>query len=55
MYVRNSSALVGYYNVADASRLLCCGAVLSIIVQVILMLDSEVSGMQYMSSVACAA
>ncbi|WP_269084427.1 hypothetical protein [Anaplasma phagocytophilum] len=33
---------------------LCCGAVLSIIVQGILMLDSEVSGMQYMSSVACA-
>ncbi|WP_180843549.1 hypothetical protein [Anaplasma phagocytophilum] len=43
------------HNVADASRLLCCGAVLSRIVQVVLMLDSEVSGMQYMSSVACAA
>ncbi|SBO14463.1 hypothetical protein ANAPC1_00818 [Anaplasma phagocytophilum] len=40
---------------SEASLRLCCGAVLSRIVQVILMLDSEVSGMQYISSIACAA
>ncbi|EOA62600.1 hypothetical protein [Anaplasma phagocytophilum] len=55
VYNASQSSYTILHNVADASRLLCCGAVLSRIVQVILMLENGVSGMQYMRGFACAA